>query len=43
MYSIKYYVKLAEKNGFKLIRVVDLFPANHDNNYLYIFQKKYGE
>ena len=43
MFSIKYYVKLAEKNGFKLVRIVDLFPTNHDNNYLYIFQKVYGD
>tara|TARA_Y100000385_G_C13059330_1_gene623542 strand:- start:855 stop:1781 length:927 start_codon:yes stop_codon:yes gene_type:complete len=39
---IQYYVKLAKKNGFELIKIIDLFPANHENNYIYIFQKKYG-
>jgi SAM-dependent methyltransferase len=42
MKDIKYYRKLAMKNGFKLIRIIDLLPANHDNNYVYIFQKKFG-
>ena len=39
---IKFYVKLAKKNGLELIKIIDLFPTNHDNNYIYIFQKKYG-
>lgn len=43
MKDIKFYVKLAKKNGFKLIRIIDLLPANHDYNYIYIFKKKYGE
>jgi SAM-dependent methyltransferase len=42
MYPIKYYVKLANKNGFKLVKIIDLLPVSHDNNYIYIFQKKYG-
>tara|TARA_B100000575_G_C23143782_1_gene666951 strand:- start:10784 stop:11713 length:930 start_codon:yes stop_codon:yes gene_type:complete len=42
MKPIKFYTKLAKKNGFKLVRIIDLLPANHDNNYIYIFQKKYG-
>ena len=40
---IKYYKKLAKQNGFKLVKIIDLLPVNHDNNYVYIFQKKYGE
>lgn len=40
---IKYYKKLAKKNGFKLVKIIDLLPVNHDNNYVYIFQKKFGE
>jgi SAM-dependent methyltransferase len=42
MKNIDYYKKLAKKNGFKLIRIIDLLPANHDDNYVYIFQKVYG-
>tara|TARA_B100001989_G_C24534201_1_gene463409 strand:+ start:454 stop:1383 length:930 start_codon:yes stop_codon:yes gene_type:complete len=42
MKPIKHYKKLAKKNGFKLIKIIDLLPANHDDNFLYIFQKKYG-
>ena len=34
--------KLAEKNGFKLVKIIDLLPVNHDNSYIYIFQKNYG-
>lgn len=41
--KIKYYKNLAKKNGFDLIKIIDLLPVNHDNNYIYIFQKKYGE
>jgi SAM-dependent methyltransferase len=41
--TIKYYKKLAKKNGFKLVKIIDLLPVNHDDNYIYIFQKKYGE
>jgi len=42
MKKIPFYTKLAKKHGFKLIRIIDLLPANHDNNYVYIFQKQYG-
>ena len=42
MKPIKFYTKLAKKNWVKLVRIIDLLPANHDNNYIYIFQKKYG-
>lgn len=41
--NIPYYTKLAEKTGFTLIKIIDLTPVNHDNNYIYIFQKKYGD
>ena len=40
---IKHYVKNIEKLGFKLIKIIDLTPVNHDKNYIYIFKKKYGE
>jgi len=43
MRDIKYYVKLAKKHGFTLIKIIDLLPANHDHNYIYIFKKKYGK
>ncbi len=39
---IKYYRKIAKKTGFVLVKIIDLTPVNHDNNYIYIFQKKYG-
>ncbi len=42
MEPIKFYVDLANKNGMKLVKVIDLLPVNHDNSYIYIFQKKYG-
>ncbi len=42
MKDIKFYIKLAKKNGFKLVKIIDLLPANHDDNYIYIFQKVYG-
>ena len=42
MKNISYYKSLAKKCGFKLIRIIDLLPANHDDNYIYIFQKVYG-
>ena len=43
MKSIKYYKKIANDNGFVLIKIIDLLPVNHDHNYVYIFKKKYGE
>jgi SAM-dependent methyltransferase len=42
MRGIKYYKKIAKKTGFVLVKIIDLTPVNHDNNYIYIFQKKYG-
>lgn len=41
--QIPYYKKLAAKTGFVLHKIIDLTPVNHDHNYIYIFQKKYGE
>ena len=43
MKDIKYYLKIAKKTGFTLIKKIDLLPANHEYNYIYIFKKKYGE
>lgn len=42
MRPIKYYKKIAKKTGFVLMKIIDLTPVNHDNNYIYIFQKKFG-
>ena len=39
MKGIKYYKKLAIDNGFELIKIIDLLPVNHDDNYIYIFKK----
>jgi hypothetical protein len=41
--NIGYYKKIEKKKGFILVKIIDLTPVNHDNNYIYIFQKKYGE
>ena len=43
MYPSKKYIKIAKKNGFKLVKRVDLTPANHEFNSIYIFQKIYGK
>lgn len=43
MYSLKYYVDTAKENGFELVKIIDLLPANHDHSYIYIFKKKFGE
>lgn len=40
--SLKKIVKSANNNGFKLIKIIDLYPANHPNNYIYCFKKIYG-
>ena len=40
MLPIKYYVDCARDNGFGLHKVIDLAPARHIYNYLYIFKKK---
>lgn len=42
MYPIQYYIDLAKKNGFQVVKIIDLLPTSHDNNYIYIFQKKFG-
>ena len=43
MRNIKYYLKLAKDNGFTVVKIIDLLPANHEFNYIYIFKKKYGQ
>ena len=35
-------MKRIKKNDLNLVKIIDLTPANHDNNYIYIFQKIYG-
>jgi SAM-dependent methyltransferase len=39
MRNIPYYTTMAKQMGFKLIKIVDLLPVNHDNNFLFIFRK----
>ena len=43
MKNIDYYKKIAKKTGFKLVKIIDLLPVNHDYNYIYVFKKIYGE
>jgi SAM-dependent methyltransferase len=40
MMPIKYYVDCARDCGFGLHKIIDLAPARHIYNYLYIFKKK---
>ena len=40
--TMKKIVKMAKSQGFHLFKIVDLLVANHDFNYLYFFEKKYG-
>ena len=42
MYKVSHYIKLLAKNGFKLIKIIDLSLANHEFNGIYLFQKIYG-
>ena len=42
MYKVSYYIKLLQKTGFKLTKIIDLSVANHEFNGIYIFQKIYG-
>lgn len=39
----KSIISRANKNGFLLIKALDLFLVGHNHNYLMCFQKKYGE
>ena len=39
----KSIIMRANKNGFELIKAIDLFLAGHNFNYLMAFRKKYGE
>ena len=39
MKKISFYIKLAEKNGFKLVKIIDLSPVNHQYNSIYVFKK----
>ena len=41
--TMKKITKIAKKQGFHLFKIVDLLVANHDFNYLYFFEKKYGQ
>lgn len=43
MYPSKKYIKIAQKCGFKLFKRIDLTPANHEFNSIYIFQKIFGK
>jgi SAM-dependent methyltransferase len=39
MRNIAYYTQMAKSKGFAVVKVVELLPANHAHNYIYIFQK----
>ena len=41
--SEKEVLKLANNNGFKLVKIVDLTIANHKYNYIYCLKKKKGK
>ena len=43
MLPSKKYIKIGKKCGFKLIKRIDLTPANHEYNSIYVFQKIYGK
>lgn len=42
MLPTKKYIKIGKKCGFKLVKRIDLTPANHEYNSIYVFQKIYG-
>ena len=42
IHKISHYIKLAKKNGFKLVKIIDLSPVNHHYNAIYVFKKLYG-
>jgi SAM-dependent methyltransferase len=39
MRNIAYYTQMAKNKGFEVVKIVELLPANHAYNYVYIFQK----
>lgn len=39
MRNIAYYTQMAKNKGFETVKVIELLPANHAANYIYIFQK----
>ena len=39
----KSIIMRANRNGFELVKAIDLFLAGHNHNYLMAFRKKYGE
>ena len=42
MHNVNKYIKIALKCGFKLVKVIDLTPVNHEFNNIYIFKKIYN-
>lgn len=42
VHKVSYYINLAKKNGFKLVKIIDLSPVNHQYNGIYVFKKLYG-
>ena len=42
VHKVSYYINLAKKNGFKLVKIIDLSPVNHQYNAIYVFKKLYG-
>ena len=43
MINPKTVITKANKNGFELVKAIDLFLVGHGHNYLMAFKKKYGE
>ena len=41
--KISFYVNLIKKNGFELVKKIDLPSNNFGQNYIYLFTKKYGK
>ncbi len=42
MINPKSIIMRANKNGFELVKSIDLFIVGHGHNYLMCFKKKYG-
>ena len=42
MLDPKKIILLANKNGFELIKSIDLFIVGHNHNFIFVFRKRYG-
>ena len=43
MPSEKMILKMANNNGFRLVKIIDMSVSNHRHNYIYCFKKKFGK